>query len=321
MKKIFKSNKLFGFILITLCLILLSNPSTYGSACLKGVSVWAINVFPMLFPFFILTKLIVSMQSNKVSILDKFFSKVYHSPTCSLKTFLLSIIAGYPMGTKLICSLYESKQINLKQAKSMMSFCSVSGPMFMIGTVGVAFLCSIKSGIIILVSNIIASLLNGLIFRPKIQEESKEIMMKTNDVVLSDIVQDSLMSILMVGAYIALSFVFLEILNQMKILETLSILLCKIKFLNLNQDTIVSFLSGIVEITNGISILSKIDVSIKIKTILSSTLVAFSGLSIMMQSLSFLSKLKMKFSDMFKQKFCQACICCVVSIVLSLIFF
>ena len=71
------------------------------------------------------------------------------------------------MGAKLICEQYNKKYISSIEAEKMLSFCSVSGPMFMIGTVGFSMFNSYKAGVVIFVANIIACLINGLIFKNK----------------------------------------------------------------------------------------------------------------------------------------------------------
>ena len=111
------------------------------------------------------------------------------------------------MGAKIICSYYEQNKITKDQAKHMMSFCSISGPMFMIGTVGVGIFCSFKAGLVILISNIIAALLNGFIHKNKPKEKINfEYLYNHKDFSISDIVLDSLISILMVGGFVILSF-------------------------------------------------------------------------------------------------------------------
>lgn len=299
------------------------NPSIYAKSCLNAISVWGFKVLPVLFPFFILTRMIVNLNGREKSVLDKFFNKVYHAPIGSFSTFFLSTLSGYPMGAKLICTQFENKQITNSDAKKMLSFCSVSGPMFMLGTVGIAILNSLKAGLIILISNIIASLINGLIYRGK--QEDKKIVFKTkkqnHSNILSDSVYDSLISILMVGSYIVLSFITIDILNNLQITQFFSRVICGVFNAPKHQDVVFSILNGSIEITRGILNLSSTTISLRIKTIISSTLIGFGGVSIMLQSFSFLSKLQLSVKTMLIQKTTQAILCFVVTTALCLIFF
>lgn len=170
-KSFFKNskNKIITIIILAICFVFILNPSVYSKSCLNAISVWALNVLPMLLPFFIFTRIIVSICPPKKSVLDKPFKKFYNTPNGSFLIFFLSVISGYPMGAKLISNMYENKYIDNDDALAMLSFCSISGPMFMIGTVGVSIFHSYKTGLIIMIANLLASIFNGLIFRKRIK--------------------------------------------------------------------------------------------------------------------------------------------------------
>lgn len=305
-----------------MCIIIMINPTIYANACLNAISVWAINVLPLLFPFFIFTRLIVNLNSPKANCMDKFFNKVYHTPIGSFSTFFLSILSGYPMGAKLICTMHENNQATRKEAEKMLSFCSVSGPMFMLGTVGLMMLKSYKAGLIILISNIIASLLNGLIYRgekEKIQNKVSYIPQKKGNV-LADSVYNSLISILMVGAYIVLSFLIIEIFKNLKLFDFLTNSICCVFNLKHHHNLVQSVLVGIIEITCGILNLSTINVSLTLKTILASGLIGFGGISVLLQNLNFLTKLNISPKKILLQKFTQCLLCFLSTTLISLLF-
>ncbi len=317
----FKSNKIACIVLLIVCFIFISNPAFYSQSCLNGVSVWAFKLFPVLFPFFVLTKLIVALSDNKSTFLDKHFCKAFRSPSGSLQTFLLSTISGYPMGAKLICDLYEDEKISSIEAKKMFAYCSISGPMFMIGTVGVGMFYSYTAGIVILISNIIASLINGQIYKGKKIEYSMHNKTKSQSSnLLTDTVYNSLTSILMVGAFVVLSFLIIDILKQTGILNFLSNTICSVLKLDNSQQIVSSVLSGILEITRGINDLNTCNLSLQIKTIISSGLIGFGGFCILLQSLNFLSKIKIPVKTILLQKFTQSIFALIISIPLSYLF-
>ena len=218
------------------------------------------------------------------------------------------------MGAKLISTMYNNRLIDTNDAKTMLSFTSISGPMFMIGTIGVAILGSFRAGIVIMIANILAGIINGLLYR---NTSSKKYIVsinrQNNNNSLSDIVYDSMISILMVGAYIVISFLIIEVLQTTKILDTISSVLSFI----VDKDVVYSILTGIIEITRGSIDISSTNISLIGKTIISSTLIAFGGISIMLQSLSFLKDLNIPARTMLLQKFTQAIIALIISIPLA----
>ncbi len=320
MKKL-KSNKFIISLLLFVCIIFILNPISYAKSSLDAISVWAFKLLPNLFPFFILTRLIVNMSSPKQNFLDKFFYKMYHTRN-SASIYFLSLLSGYPMGAKLICNMYELNRIDNIEAKKMLSFCSVSGPMFMVGSVGVSILGSYRAGIIILIANILASFVNGFIYRGK-KTTIKPIDYKSNAKkgdLLYDSVFDSMQAILMVGGFIVISFLLIDMLVNLNILTGLANMICSIFGCKQNYSVVLSCLKGLIEMTRGTIDLSATSVNMQIKTIIASGLIAFGGVSVFMQSLSFLSKLNMNKRTMILQKLTQALLCILITIPIALIF-
>lgn len=321
MIKFLKSNKIIILLILFVCIIFILNPELYSKSCLNAISVWTLKVLPVLFPFFVFTRIIVNLSEFKTNKMDKFFNNIYRVPKFGFKIFLLSVISGYPMGAKLICTLNEQGIIQKKEAEKMMSFCSVSGPMFIIGTVGVNIFLSYKAGLIILVANIIAALINGLIYRKdKYVEKEVSYSGKKNDNILSSSVYDATLSILMVCAYIVISFLIIDVLINLHVIDNLSNAICTIFNCPQNFDTIKSSIIGIFEITRGIIELNNVNISLTLKTIIASGLIGFGGISILLQSLSFLNQLKISTKTIVKQKTTQALLCLIITIPLAIIF-
>jgi len=253
--------------------------------------------------------------------MDKLFNKMYHTPAGSFTTFFLSVISGYPIGAKLISTMYENKYIDQPSAKKLMSFCSLSGPMFMLGTVGIAIFNSYTAGLIILISNILGGLINGLIYRGKKSPiENKTYTSKKSNNILTDSVYDSMQSILMVGGFVVLSFLLIDLLKNTYILSNISGTICSVFHCHNLQPVVESTLCGILEITRGIIDLNTTQTSLSVKTIIASGLIGFGGISIMLQSLSFVSKIKLPIKTVILQKITQSVITTIIAIPLCLIF-
>ena len=226
------------------------------------------------------------------------------------------------MGAKIICAYYEQNRITKQQAKHMMSICSISGPMFMIGTVGVGIFCSFKVGVVILISNIIAALINGLIHKNKSTETVDfNNFYNKKEFNISDIVLDSLTSILMVGGFVVLSFLLIDTLISTNILPFVSNTICCVSKNLISKEVVQSFLCGLIEITRGVLDLSKTNLNLSTSAILSSGLIGFGGFSILFQSLAFLKKLNIKFKDVLFQKITQGILATIIAFILVIITF
>lgn len=297
-----KKTTLLTIIIMLAITLFIINPSVCMQATSNGLKVWLINVVPALFPFFILTRIIIFLNQNSIPALEKFTNKCFRVNNSGL-VYFLSLLSGYPIGAKLISGYYESGAIDKNTACKMFSFCSTSGPMFIIGTVGIGVFGDAKIGYILLLGHIVGSFLNGLLYRGKITPPTspKNSLTKTS---LNEIMYDSIKSILLVGGYIIFSSVIIQLLQLTNCLPFITKLICNIT--TFDYTTVYSFLCGLIEITNGLIMLGNSAVNLSIKIILASIIIAFSGICIMLQSTSFLNKIGIKKRTMLLQKTTQA---------------
>ncbi len=297
-----KSKTLFTILLLLAVTVFIINPDSCMNSCLNGLKIWLINVVPALFPFFILTRIITALNQTSIPLLDKFTYKFFRANNSGL-TYCLSLLSGYPVGAKMISNYYEMGAIDKSTATKMFSFCSTSGPMFIVGTIGIGVFRSAKIGYILLIGHIIGSFLNGLLYR------GKHTTLNTNQpqvtkTTVNDIMYDSIVSILQVGGYIVFASVTIELLKITNILPSLATIISN--FLYCDYSAVYALLCGIIEITNGLIGLGSCNISIYTKIIISAILIAFSGICIMLQSTAFLNKIGISKRTMIIQKITQA---------------
>ena len=151
-----KNVNTFLSITIFLCLIALSLILSFGSGfsalTLEGISLWLTLILPAMFPYFFITALLSSLSitskiANKFSPLTKRLFNV--SGGCGY-AFFMSLIAGYPIGAKIIGDLYEKGAINQSEAIRASTFCSTSSPMFLVNSVGAIMFKKTSFGLILL---------------------------------------------------------------------------------------------------------------------------------------------------------------------------
>lgn len=293
------SGLLFSAIVLGIMFLIIANPAVFSASTISGIKLFFYSVLPGLFPFMFLTKLLtelgtvfkVSQKLNKVS------NKLFGTPGVSLYCFLMSILSGYPIGAKIISDLYQKNLINEKDAKKMSIFCTTSGPIFVIGAVGVGMLKSFKLGAIIYISHILSSVICGLvynIFSRKKQNTTATftptITINTN--IFSTCLNDTISSLFMVGGYITIFYLLSEVLDVLGIINFLSQVLSNIFYkLGLKSVNVKGLLYGLIEVTHGIKEISS---GIYTSIPLICGLISFSGTSIIMQSLAFLKQAQIK---------------------------
>ena len=305
------------------CIIIL-HPSRYLSSVSQGIMLWATIILPGLVPFVFISNIMSKMQStfSVCSPLAFVTNKCFKSPKCTGYIYFMSILSGYPLGAKLVEEFYDQGLLSYNDAKTAISYCSTSGPIFMIGSVGVSLFVSQTSGLIIFLSHIFASFFNGFLFKNKqkpLQNNVKKVE-GINQNILSDSMYQTVLSCIFVGGFIAFAYLLIDIFYNFGIINFIGDFIDNV--LLFGKGNFGQYIaSGILEVTRGCLELSQSSISITAKTIIASGLTAFGGLSVHLQSMGFLSQIGIKYSYFFKTKIAHTVITVVLSYVFCLIIF
>ena len=272
-------------------------------AAQNGLALWAKNVLPTLFPFFVATELLC--QTNFTYILGKLLNKlikpIFNLPGESVIAIILGTISGYPIGAKVVCNLKNQKIITKIEAERLIAFTNNSGPLFILGTVGITLFHNKHLGIILLISHIFSSLTVGYLFRfwkrnkldvnfREIHFNSKLSPIKISEIgeILGNAIKKSISSILSVGGFIVLFSVILSILENSGILDIINMFLYQF---GISKEISSAIFTGIIEVTNGVNLSSSIYTSLPtLSILLTSFLLGFGGISVLLQVYSIISK-------------------------------
>lgn len=157
-----------GFLLISIFLIaclLLIFPAEAAGGARNGIGYCLQILIPSLYPFMVLAVFVVKcgLSEKMGKPFERFSRRVLKLPGSSAATILMSAIGGYPTGARSISALYEEGAISEKQAVRMLCFCVNAGPAFVISAVGAGFLRNNQFGVILFVSQLLASMVLSII--------------------------------------------------------------------------------------------------------------------------------------------------------------
>lgn len=221
--------------------------------------------------------------------------------------FIMGIISGYPMGAKIVSNFKKHGICTNVEAERMLAFTNNSGPLFIIGTVGVGLFKDTTTGVLLFITHILACLTVGFLFRwwkfskkrnKKDIENSISYIPSISATNLGEILASSIINavntIFLIGGFIVLFSVIISILNASKILNLASDFISPItNFFGIPDSYSKGILTGILELTNGVSIVSVIpNKEISTGIIICAFLLGFGGISIALQILSIISKEK-----------------------------
>ncbi len=295
---------LFTIVFIIFLISLLMFSENNIQAAKSGLILWSTKVLPCLFPFFVATELLcrTNLAYNLGKLLNTPIKKFFNVPGESFLAIFLGIISGYPVGAKVVCNLKKNKIISKIEAERLIAFTNNSGPLFILGTIGIVMLNNKKIGTILLISHIVSALLVGYFFsfwkKDKLDINFKEICFSSNltpiklsniGEILGDSIKNAITSLLSICGYIVLFSVILSILNSSGIINIISSIIFNLSRIpeNVSNSSITSF----IELTNGLNLLSLIYINYPLITVLLiSFFLGFGGFCVLLQVYSIISK-------------------------------
>lgn len=297
------------FLLLAVCFVIFSKTNLIAAK--NGLTLWANNVVPSLFPFFVITELL--SNTNIVHHIGRFFDKMmrplFNVPGECAFAFIMGLISGYPTGGKIVADLREQGLCTKDEGDRMLAFTNNSGPLFIISCVGISLFGDTKTGILLLCTHILAGITVGILFGKLSAKNTKNAKhLSTKSVnhstlkepvtvsnlgrVLGKSIQNAISTILVIGGFVVIFSVIISILEQSHILNMISQFLNPIlSIFGFSTDFAKPILSGMIELTNGVSKVANIHIkAVSQSVILCAFLLGFGGFSVLFQVFSLLSK-------------------------------
>lgn len=290
-------------------LLLLISPQTYSASFSKGILLWAKSILPAIFPFLFLSKLLVDSGSlNGVSkTAAPLVKKLFNAPKESSTVFLISLLCGYPVAAKLSCELYERGVLTSANCTKIATFSGLASPVFIVASVGASFLGNPAFGACILAAHILGALICGLLLRGAFCDTANTIVRNSepnlNKSAVADIMQNCILSMLAVGAFVAIFFVFTEVIFVL--------------FPQLEGSLAGVLVAGVLEMSGGCSRAATLP---SLPAILACCFfVSFGGLCVFAQTWAFYQKCKQKVGMLLLIKLLHATISTLICLPLALL--
>lgn len=282
-------------IVCLMLLVLCSTTSIEGAK--TGLLLWANVIVPTLFPFIILTNLMIHGKTLPALANHPLIKKCQ---PCILLSVFVGFLCGYPMGGKFVNDLYIGGFIDRQLANLLLVLCNNASPMFIIGYV-------IHYG---LEDSISPVLVFSLLYIPNIllflcryaryakqHNKAADFHLQSGSYTLSELIRQSVDSIFLIGTYIMLFSILTALLEE----YAKGLLILPVASL---------------EITVGISLLKNAPVLSAQKTALILALTAFGGCSSIAQTKSVASAKELSFLSYTLWKILSACITGILTLYL-----
>ncbi|NMA96080.1 MAG: sporulation integral membrane protein YlbJ [Clostridiales bacterium] len=289
-------------VLVFISMLIIYPQITFDGAT-KGMETWLTIVFPSLLPFFIVAEIMISLGVVDFlsALLSPIMRRLFGCSGVSSFVWVMSATSGYPTSARIVSSLLKQKKIPSQEGQKILSFSSTSGPLFMIGAVGIGMLNSPNAGKIIAISHYISAIIIGLIFRsygqhprytkqPRTRQSSvlhkainsfiraREDDGRTLGRMLGDSIKSAFETLTMIGGFLILFSVLIHLILNFRLIKLLD-----------NSPLIQGILAGMLEMTTGSMLVCKSSVPISTKIAGICFIIGWSGVSIHFQVFSLLA--------------------------------
>jgi len=145
--------------------LLLIHPEASLSAAIRGLSVWWDVLFPSLFPFFVISELMLGFGVVHLfgALLDPLMRPLFRIPGSGGFVAAMGYVSGYPVGAKLTAKLREQNLVSRIEGERLVAFTTSSDPIFLLGAVAVGFFHDASLGLILAISHYGGGLIVGLL--------------------------------------------------------------------------------------------------------------------------------------------------------------
>ena len=285
--------------LIFFAALLLRYPAESAAAAKDGLAVCYTLIIPSLFPFFVLSSLIISLTPSAIAarLFAPLMRPIFALSGPCIMPLLLGLIGGYPVGLRTTAQIYEIKGCTPNEAKRLAVFCNNCGPAFLLNVAGIGVFGSQEAGLLLLATHWLAAMLVGLLSRrlqgqgeksfSYTQFESKGNHTPSLSSIFPDCVRDSFSATLNVCAFVTLFSVLIRLVTCTGALPIAAAALSQL--LSCSPQLCQSAIIGFFELSTGISSLAPLYAD-PLALPLAAFILGWGSLSVHCQSLPFLNR-------------------------------
>ena len=271
-------------------------PELTMEAMRDGIRLCGNVILPSLFPFFVLSSLVVELGMSRYlgKLLEPIMVPLFRVNGSCAAALALGFVGGYPVGARTAIQLYENGQCSRTEAERLLAFCNNSGPAFIWGVVGAGVFGSGRLGLLLCLTHLLASLAVGVLFRfyrpgdrPRAKGRAPHFQTASFPAAFTRSVTGALQSTLHICAFILFFTVLLRVLARAGILDLLSRLLCALLSpLGLTRSWAERLLTGLLEVSSGVTSLTGGSLSGRLS--MAAFMLGWAGVSVHCQVLAFL---------------------------------
>src|SRR5690606_4407462 len=287
-----------------LVIALVAVPDVAFQGALKGRRLWWEVVFPALLPFFVGGQSLMGLGVGHARgiLLEPFMRPLFNLPGIGGFVTAMGLASGYPIGAVLTARLRRQGEITPAEGERLMSFANTADPLIMAGAVAVAMFGNRHVAGILMSAHYLGALVTGFVMRfhkpdapisPPPAPSREPLLARMQDAlltarqkdgrpfgqVLGDSVRDSVQTLLLIGGFIMIFSVIIDLLVAAKVVAAMGWVLAPLlRPLGLEGQLAPSLMAGLFEITLGTQLSSEAAAPLVDRLVVASAIIGWAGL-------------------------------------------
>ncbi|GAB6927168.1 dipicolinic acid transporter SpoVV [Paenibacillus sp. JCM 10914] len=313
--------------LLSVIILMAAFPDAALQSALRGLSIWWDILFPSLFPFFVISEVLLGLGVVHLigTLLDPLMRPLFRIPGAGGFVAAMGYVSGYPVGAKLTAKLWEQKMVNREEGERLVAFTTSSDPIFLIGAVSIGFFHDAKVGLMLALAHYGGGLVVGLLMRfhgksqplnhdgihlshRKISRIKRALhsmhLARQEDgrdlgTLIKDAIQSSLQLIIVVGGLVVFFSVFLELWTRAGAIPALTASISVIlSFVGIPESLSTAIVGGLFEVTLGARYAGEAGAAIPLpyKAAVAAFILSWGGLSVHAQIISILNSTNLRYA-------------------------
>ena len=292
--------KIIRFILLfLLLLLLLIYAREVKEGVIYGMGISFTTVIPTLFPFFILSDLLVTdVEVNHTGIVQKYLARIMHISQKLVPSVALGYLCGFPLGVMAAAGYYKEGMIDEGEMDSAIFLGTNPSAAFVISGIGTGIYGSVSIGIILYFSVIISSAIVGRFSNQTSSISRKPGVILRQRFSLVDSISSAGRTSISVASYIIFFSALISLLSAM-----------------VRSELATGVFSMLLEISCASLMIAKSSVTLEAKYVLTAFSLGFSGMSMQMQAMA-MAHAKINRSRLIIKKALQGILAAAITLVM-----
>lgn len=294
-------------VIITVTMVV--DPETAFEAALNGLHVWFEVVFPALLPFFIGGHVLMGLGVVRFMgvLMEPMMRPLFNVPGSGSFVVAMGLASGYPIGAVLTSRMRREGLVTKTEAERLVSFSNTADPLFMAGAVAVGMFNNPSVGGLIMAAHYLGAIVTGFVLRfygpagdrTPAEPDSGGFVLgralraliearrrdgRSFGQLLGESVRTSVDTLLLIGGFIIVFSVIIQMLRQAGIVGVMAAALAwPLGHLGVDPATLPGLVSGVFEITIGTQAVAQADAAQLQRVMMAGAVIAWSGLSVLGQ--------------------------------------